>query len=417
MSEEHGNRKEQDESISDALSTLGWIEESDEEEQPLKEEDDLSEQLNFFIEQNKQLNDEILDLKKQLGEILNEKENLLHEKEKVLTETEKNNDTIENLLQSIVQKDDLIKDLEQQVENISQKVQNEELQTQNNAELQDLIATKTKENEALALQLKEKEALIQTQMENIAQLDNSFKESSQNINELNKTIETLKKQQTTSVEMAHQLQQKEEKVKELVAQIEYLEKDTIQKSKFEKLKVLVDKKDEILTEKEKTIFELQNIIEKSNQKTKELHSQIETFSLMKKDLSKKEDRIKELVLEVEKLTQKIQTNEGFLKRMEEKLEESQQKSGNITGKFELELANLRTINDDQRREIKELSNSQKQLKDKLYEAEQIEDRILTEMQKIKDEKLKLTSNIEKKDEEIVDLKKKIKLLRRDLKKT
>jgi len=417
MSEEHGNRKEQDESISDALSTLGWIEESDEEEQPLKEEDDLSEQLNFFIEQNKQLNDEILDLKKQLGEILNEKENLLHEKEKVLTETEKNNDTIENLLQSIVQKDDLIKDLEQQVENISQKVQNEELQTQNNAELQDLIVTKTKENEALALQLKEKEALIQTQMENIAQLDNSFKESSQNINELNKTIETLKKQQTTSVEMAHQLQQKEEKVKELVAQIEYLEKDTIQKSKFEKLKVLVDKKDEILTEKEKTIFELQNIIEKSNQKTKELHSQIETFSLMKKDLSKKEDRIKELVLEVEKLTQKIQTNEGFLKRMEEKLEESQQKSGNITGKFELELANLRTINDDQRREIKELSNSQKQLKDKLYEAEQIEDRILTEMQKIKDEKLKLTSNIEKKDEEIVDLKKKIKLLRRDLKKT
>jgi len=417
MSEEHGNRKEQDESISDALSTLGWIEESEEEEPPLKEEDDLSEQLNFFIEQNKQLNDEILDLKKQLGEILNEKENLLHEKEKVLTETEKNNDTIENLLQSIVQKDDLIKDLEQQVENISQKVQNEELQTQNNAELQDLIVTKTKENEALALQLKEKEALIQTQMENIAQLDNSFKESSQNINELNKTIETLKKQQTTSVEMAHQLQQKEEKVKELVAQIEYLEKDTIQKSKFEKLKVLVDKKDEILTEKEKTIFELQNIIEKSNQKTKELHSQIETFSLMKKDLSKKEDRIKELVLEVEKLTQKIQTNEGFLKRMEEKLEESQQKSGNITGKFELELANLRTINDDQRREIKELSNSQKQLKDKLYEAEQIEDRILTEMQKIKDEKLKLTSNIEKKDEEIVDLKKKIKLLRRDLKKT
>ena len=69
MSEEHGNRKEQDESITDALSTLGWIEESEEEEQPLKEEDDLSEQLNFFIEQNKQLNDEILNLKKQLEEI------------------------------------------------------------------------------------------------------------------------------------------------------------------------------------------------------------------------------------------------------------------------------------------------------------------------------------------------------------
>ncbi len=403
MSEEHGNRKEQDESITDALSTLGWIEESDEEEVPVDEEENLSEQLNFFIEQNKELNNEILNLKKQLDTLVSENENNIHEKEKLQSLTEKNNDTIENLLQSIVQKDDLVKDLEQEIEIFSQKAQDGELQIQNISQLEKSITTKNQENEDLSLQIQEKETMIQSQLKEIEKL--------------NEVIENLKVNQDANKEILDQLQQKEEKVKELLTQIEYLEKDTIQKSKFEKLQLLVDKKDEILTEKEKNIFELQNTNEKSNQKIKELQSQLETFSLMKKDINKKEDRINELVLEIEKLTQKNNTNEEFLKRMEEKLEESQQKSGNITGKFELELANLRNINQDKSNEIQELVASQKKLKDKIYEAEQIEDRILTEMQRIKDDKLKLDSEIEKKDEEIIDLKKKIKLLRRDLKKS
>ena len=57
------------------------------------------------------------------------------------------------------------------------------------------------------------------------------------------------------------------------------------------------------------------------------------------------------------------------------------------------------------------------LKNKLYEAEQIEDRLLTEIQTVKDNKLKIESQLENKDVEIVDLKKKVKMLRRDLQKS
>ena len=57
------------------------------------------------------------------------------------------------------------------------------------------------------------------------------------------------------------------------------------------------------------------------------------------------------------------------------------------------------------------------LKNQIFEAEQIEDRLLTEIQTIKDTKLKMESQLENKDTEIIDLKKKIKTLRRDLQKS
>ena len=57
------------------------------------------------------------------------------------------------------------------------------------------------------------------------------------------------------------------------------------------------------------------------------------------------------------------------------------------------------------------------LKNKLQESDQIEDRILTEMQKVKDEKLKVESALENKEEELIELKKKIKVMRRDIKKS
>ena len=57
------------------------------------------------------------------------------------------------------------------------------------------------------------------------------------------------------------------------------------------------------------------------------------------------------------------------------------------------------------------------LKNKIFEAEQIEDRILTEMQNVKDDKLKAESQLEDKEKELVELKKKIKILRRDIKKS
>jgi len=99
------------------------------------------------------------------------------------------------------------------------------------------------------------------------------------------------------------------------------------------------------------------------------------------------------------------------------LEESQEKSGNITGKFELEIMNLRNVIDEQIAEIKDIRENDKVLKNKLEESDQIEDRILTEMQKVKDEKLKVESALENKEKELIELKKKIKIMRRDINKS
>ncbi len=99
------------------------------------------------------------------------------------------------------------------------------------------------------------------------------------------------------------------------------------------------------------------------------------------------------------------------------MEESQEKSGNITGKFELEIMNLRNVIDEQIAEIKDIRENDKVLKNKLEESDQIEDRILTEIQKVKDEKLKLETALENKEKELIELKKKIKIMRRDINKS
>ncbi|MHA1471966.1 MAG: coiled-coil domain-containing protein, partial [Promethearchaeota archaeon] len=191
----------------------------------------------------------------------------------------------------------------------------------------------------------------------------------------------------------------------------------IHKSKFEKQQILLEKKDEIITEKEKYIFDLEIIQQTANQSIKDFQQKVETFSLVKKDVENKEKRIKNLVLEIEKLTQKNITNEEFINQIQARLEESQEKSGNITGKFELEIMNLRNTVDEQLAEIKDIRESEKELKNKLRESDQIEDRILTEMQKVKDEKIKLESTLEHKEKELIELKKRIKVMRRDIKKS
>ena len=56
MADEREEREEdEDKSIVDALSTLGWVEEIDEEEDLLESDENIAEQLNFFKEDNKRL--------------------------------------------------------------------------------------------------------------------------------------------------------------------------------------------------------------------------------------------------------------------------------------------------------------------------------------------------------------------------
>ncbi len=425
MSEDQRDKKEEDTSMVDALSSLGWIEEKDNEEEiPVTEEDKIREQLNFFIEQNKLLTDEINTLKDEYDSLKAISETFHQEKEKSIQLTKENNATIEDLLQKIVEKDNSINDLESKIEflnetnvvdlEVSKSIEIKEKEIES---LQSQLKDKNKHIEEFEFSANEKNQIIQDQKINIDNLNKVIAEQTQKIESISLDLEEIKSEQINNTGLVGRLQEKDEKIKELMEQIQYLENDTVQKSKFEKVQVLLEKKDEIITEKEKEIFKLESSQQSSVQSMKELQQKVETFSLVKKDLAKKEERIKNLVIEIEKLTQNNITNKEFINQIQARLEESQEKSGNISGKLELEIINLRNIVDGQVTEIKELRVNGEKLKNKIFESEQIEDRLLTEMQKVKDEKLKAESQLEDKEKELVELKKKIKILRRDSKKS
>ncbi len=425
MSDEQRDQKEEDTSMVDALSSLGWIEEKDNEEEiPVSEEDKIKEQLNFFIEQNKQLTDEIGKLREENESLKIITDSFHQEKEKSIQLAKENNATIEDILQKIVTKDDLIKDLESKIEflnetnvvdlEVSESIENKEKEIES---LQSQLGEKNNQIEEFEFSAKEKNQIIQDQKNNIENLNIVSTEQIQKIEGIKADLEQAKSEQLANAGLVGRLQEKDEKIKELKEQIQYLENDTVQKSKFEKVQVLLEKKDEIITEKEKEIFKIESSQQSFVQTIKELQQKVETFSLVKKDLSKKEERIKNLVIEIEKLTQKNITNKEFINQIQARLEESQEKSGNVSGKLELEIINLRNLVDEQVTEIKELREKGENLKNKIFESEQIEDRILTEMQNVKDEKMKLEIELENKDNELVELKKRIKVMRRDIKKT
>ncbi|MFX1447060.1 MAG: hypothetical protein ACFFCG_02850 [Promethearchaeota archaeon] len=425
MSDEQRDKKEEDTSMVDALSSLGWIEEKeDEEEIPFSEEDKIREQLNFFIEQNKQLTDEISALKEDYESLKTISDTFHQEKENSIQLAKENNATIEDLSQKIVEKDNYIRDLESKIEflNETNVVDLEFSKSMESKEkeielLQSKLVEKDRQIEEFEISIKEKNEIIQDQKNSINNLNKVIEEKTQKIENISKDLEQIKSEQLANSGLVGRLQEKDEKIKQLMEQIQYLENDTVQKSKFEKVQLLLEKKDEIITEKEKEIFKLESSQQSSVQSIKELQQKLETFSLVKKDLSKKEERIKILVMEIEKLTQKNLANEEFINQIQARLEESQEKSGNISGKLELEIMNLRNVVDQQVGEIKELRGKEVFLKNKIFESEQIEDRLLTEMQNVKDEKLKVESQLENKEKELVELKKKIKILRRDIKKT
>ena len=410
MPEDYEDHKEEDESMVNALSSLGWIEEKDlEEEHPKKGDDALQEQLAYFKEQNVQLNNEIIKMRRDYEKLLQDTSETKRQKEKFTQMVEKNNDTIENLLQSISQKDVKINELETNAKMFTESSSNNE----DINGLQNQIEEQSLKIEELNFADIEKNKIIANQREEIDKINRIIKDQVQKIQDLTNETEEFKSEKDTNVGLGEKLQEKDQKIKELMEQLEYLNKDTIQKSKYDKLSNELSVKDNIITEKEKIIFEMESTIESANQRTKEIQQQLETFSLVKKDVEKKEERINTLILEAERLNQKNMTNEEFINRLQQKLEESQEKSGNLTGKFELEMANLRSLIDSNNLEIKELRENDTKLKNKIYEAEQIEDRLLSEMQNLKDDKLRFESKIMKKDEEIVDLKKRVKVARRE----
>ena len=361
---EKDREEDNDQSIVDALSTLGWVEET-EEEKPLETEDNFEEQLKFFMEENKRL----------IGE--------MHEK----------NEKIQNL--------------EEQVQKFSQKVEDKDVQNQAVQKLYETIENKNDEIENLNSRLSEE----------TTRLNKIIHDQVEKIKNITTQIENIQSDQTENQEVVSKLNEKEVIIKELKEQLQYLETDSIQKSKFEKVEVLLEKKDEIITEKEKIIFNIENDLKTANQKIHDLQQQFETFNLVKKDLEKKIDRNKALIIEIEELKQKNIINQELIERLEEKLEEAHKKSGNLTGKFELEFANMRSMLDGRGDEIKSLKEKLKELQSSKDESKQTEEKILSDIQMFQDEKLKAELDLEEKNKEIIELKKKIKLMRRDIQKS
>ncbi|MHA2089190.1 MAG: hypothetical protein ACW972_12990 [Promethearchaeota archaeon] len=336
------HEEEEDKTIVEALQTMGWVEEKDEEEEDLVSDENILEQLNIFKTENSKL----------IG-TLNEKL-------------------------------ELIGKLETQIQELSTKLDSDSTQDEPTQKLYEIIESKNDEIEQLNTVLEEQTDKSQKILE----------DQLQKIKELTVQLDESQPDQTDLIK------NKDGEIKQLKEQLQYLEGDTIQKSKFQKLEVLMEKKDEIITEKEKTIFSLEN-----------------SLKLVKKDLEIKSERNKELAVKIEELNQKNITHLELIDRLEQKLEDAHKKSGNITGKFELELGNLRNLLDGKDDEIKTLRDKLLKVNSDLNEYKEIEDKILGDIQIVKDEKLKLESDIEERENEIVDLKKRIKLMRRDLKKS
>ncbi|MHA2035078.1 MAG: hypothetical protein ACW98X_01510 [Promethearchaeota archaeon] len=353
------HEEEEDKTIVEALQTMGWVEEKDEEEEDLVSDENILEQLNIFKTENSKL----------IG-TLNEKL-------------------------------ELIGKLETQIQELSTKLDSDSTQDEPTQKLYEIIESKNDEIEQLNTVLEEQTDKSQKILE----------DQLQKIKELTVQLDESQPDQTDLIK------NKDGEIKQLKEQLQYLEGDTIQKSKFQKLEVLMEKKDEIITEKEKTIFSLENSLKTANQKIQEIQQQSETFNLVKKDLEIKSERNKELAVKIEELNQKNITHLELIDRLEQKLEDAHKKSGNITGKFELELGNLRNLLDGKDDEIKTLRDKLLKVNSDLNEYKEIEDKILGDIQIVKDEKLKLESDIEERENEIVDLKKRIKLMRRDLKKS
>ena len=423
------NNDDEDRPIIEALSSLGWVEEKDDEEDPFKEKDDnLLEQLNLFKEQNVKLNEQLASRTMEIETLTRQKNELLSEREKAQKIIEEKETTIKNLYNTIDENDRHIKlALEEKNEFIEELKANTQAPSGDTEvkdsvmhELNETILNKNKEIEQLYAQvydqskqiqdldssLSEKDQLIESKNQSIQNIDSSVIEKDQKIKELMDQLEQLGSGQAQLEEVNVKLNEKYEKIKELEGQLQYLENDTVQKSKFDKVQLLLEKKDEIITGKEKEIFELNNSIQVSTQKFNNLQQQMETFNLLKKDVEKKEERIKTLISEIEDLKQKNLSGSDITRRLEERLEESHK----TVAKYELELESLK----EKESEIEALKESDIALKNKFREAEQIEDRLLTDLQKIKDEKLKIETELERRDAEIIELKKKIKLMRRDL---
>ncbi|MBA7505131.1 hypothetical protein ES706_03794 [subsurface metagenome] len=389
-------KKEKDDSLSDALSALGWIEEEEGKESKEEMPSSLEDQVNFLLKKNKQLEEQNLMLKNYIEQL--DSSSSKAEKPEVPNDFES----------KINEKDGIISKLTAERDNINKKLKEQrekiislglKVGGQN-----DLLIEKDKQINEFSVkfsQLNEKENLIK-------QLEAKIKEFELGEHGISEFQEKIK--------------QRDSQIQELHQQIQYLEKDTIQKSKYDKLKVIIEKKDEIITQKEKALFDKENSLSKAKEEINELTGKVKETEKIHEKIGEKNEEINFLKGEINHLNQQLEKSKSLqdkIKEFEEQLIKRERENVEITKSSmaseeivkrveqKLELAQKESVKKDI-----EIENLKINFEKELEALKAKENSYLDNIQILKMENSRMEKESGKLKDEIIDLKKKIKVLRR-----
>lgn len=389
-------KKEKNNSLSDALSALGWLEEEEGKESKEEMPSSLEDQVNFLLKKNKQLEEQNLMLKNYIEQL--DSSSSKAEKPEVPNDFES----------KINKKDGIISKLTAERDNINKKIKEQrekiislDLKV---GEQNDLLIEKDKQINEFSLkfsQLNEKENLIK-------QLEAKIKEFELGEHGISEFQEKIK--------------QRDSQIQELHQQIQYLEKDTIQKSKYDKLKVIIEKKDEIITQKEKALFGKENSLNKAKEEIQELTEKVKEREKIYDKLAEKNEEINFLKGEINHLNQQLEkskTLQDKIKEFEEQLIKRERENVEITkssmAKEEIVKRVEQKLELAQKESVKksiEIENLKINFEKELEALKAKENSYLDNIQILKMENSRMEKESGKLKDEIIDLKKKIKVLRR-----
>jgi len=389
-------KKEKDDSLSDALSALGWIEEEEGIESKEEMPSSLEDQVKFLLKKKKKLEEQNLMLKNYIEQL--DSSLSTAEKPEIPNDFEsKINGKDEIISKLTVERDDISKKLKEQRE----KIISLDLKV---GEQNDLLIEKDKQINEFSLnisQLNEKENLIK-------QLEAKIKEFELGKNGISEFQEKIKQRDT--------------QIQELHQQIQYLEKDTIQKSKYDKLKVLIDKKDEIITQKEKALFDKENSLNKAKEEIQELMGKVKETEKFHERLAEKGEEIDFLKGEITHLNLQLEKSKSLqnkIKEFEEQLIKRERENVEITkssmAKEEIVKRVEQKLELSQKEAVKkdiEIENLKINFEKELEALKVKENGYLDNIQILKMENSRMEQESGKLKDEIIELKKKIKVLRR-----
>ncbi len=485
LNEHKDDQKEirEDDAIKEALSGLGWIEEKDSEGsiEEITEQAQIIERLNKKIlelqKKNQEL-DALLKVDGQSRDIEKTKEEastkISHLQARVDALKAEKDEFMFKLGESMNQKEEIIRTYEMQIEQL--KAQNQALlnRTALNQSFDDEIAIITAEKQELVREnthLREENTLRNSKIKELETLNNQYHgelvqiksdaevkssrfkglveelEGYKNefVNLKNKIVELERNNQKLAEELSQkQFQMSEEATqivsyKEMVAnkdavisdlqnqveeyseQIQYMEADTVKRSDFEELRAIISNKDDVITIKEKMIFDLEKKIdelrrysEDNDSLIKELKQQLlekgqegseldklqNEIQILSHTVADQEQQKKVLYEQVRKLREKETGDEAIIERLEHQIEEM--RSSVIKDNLELE-----TLRKENATRIQELN----ELRTELEKKEKLDGKINRRLQEMKETHEKEINALH---DEINEHKKRIKILRRDL---